>query len=193
MNSEANVLILSSSLKEKSTSRLAAQKLHEILKAKMVQVEFVDLKLKPFPLFEPDNRKAPFFREIQAQMIKANAIVLATPDYHGSYSGNLKNFLDYYWREMAGKLFGYICSSHEKGLLPMDHLRTAVRQCYGWSLPYGVSLSDQEVNTERTEITNPKIITRLDILAQDLISYGPLIQDQFKRDSANKQGFAGFY
>ena len=56
----------------------------------------------------------------------ADAFILATPDYHGSMSGAIKNFLDYHWQALAGKLFGYLCSSHEKGLLPMEQMRTAV-------------------------------------------------------------------
>jgi FMN reductase len=45
-------------------------------------------------------------------MVKwADAFILATPDYYGSMSGSIKNFVDYFWSEFAGKLFGYICSS----------------------------------------------------------------------------------
>ena len=79
-------------------------------------------------------------REVGDAVTWADAFLLATPDYHGSMSGAMKNFLDYHWEEFAGKLFGYICASHEKGLTAMDQMRTAVRQCYGWSLPYGVSV-----------------------------------------------------
>ena len=78
----------------------------------------------------------------------ADAFLLATPDYHGSMSGAMKNFLDYHWEEFAGKLFGYICASHEKGLTAMDQMRTAVRQCYGWSLPYGVSSTASTTSTQ---------------------------------------------
>ena len=59
-------------------------------------------------------------------------------------SGAMKNFLDYFWTEFAGKVFGYLCASHEKGLTVMDQMRTAVRQCYGWSLPYGVAIHGDE-------------------------------------------------
>jgi NAD(P)H-dependent FMN reductase len=55
----------------------------------------------------------------------ADAFVLATPDYNVSMSGSLKNFLDYFWSEFAGKTFGYIVASHEKGLTVMDQMRTA--------------------------------------------------------------------
>jgi len=31
----------------------------------------------------------------------------------------------------------------------MDQMRTAVRQCYGWSLPYGVSVNGEEDFNEK--------------------------------------------
>ena len=78
--------------------------------------------------------------EITELIKKADAFVLATPDYHCSMSGSLKNFLDYFWSEFIGKTFGYIVGSHEKGLTVMHQMRTAVRQCYGWSMPHGISI-----------------------------------------------------
>ena len=100
----------------------------------------LDLRAVELPMYRPD-RETPSEaqRNITADVEWADAFVLATPDYHGSMSGAMKNFLDYHWEELAGKVFGYICSSHEKGLTVMDQMRTVVRQCYGWSMPYGVA------------------------------------------------------
>jgi NAD(P)H-dependent FMN reductase len=112
----------------------------------------------------------------------ADSFILATPDYHGSMSGSLKNFLDHFWSDFAGKTFGYICSSHEKGLTVMDHMRTTIRQCYGWSLPYGISInSSQDFNSNR-EITNTKLVIRLNSFSRDLVIYGSLIHEQFVKD-----------
>jgi FMN reductase len=112
----------------------------------------------------------------------ADAIILATPDYHGSMSGSLKNFLDYFWSEFAGKTFGYICASHEKGLTVMDQMRTVIRQCYGWSLPYGISINSSQDFNEKREITNERLLERLNYFARDLVVYGGLIHEQFKKD-----------
>ena len=95
---------------------------------------FLDLRHTKLPIYDPDDSS----QNIQGarHLVEwADAYVLASPDYHGSMSGALKNFLDHFWEEFAGKTFGYICASHEKGLTVMDQMRTAVRQCYGWSLP----------------------------------------------------------
>jgi FMN reductase len=96
-------------------------------------------------------------------------------------SGAIKNFLDFYWEEFAGKAFGYLCASHEKGLTVMDQMRTAVRQCYGWSLPYGVSFNGNE-DFDGEEIKNRTVERRLRMLARDLIAYGSVIRQQFLRD-----------
>ena len=59
-------------------------------------------------------------------------------------SSTIKNFLDHFWQEFAGKLFATIVASHEKGLTVTDQLRTVARQCYAWSLPYGDSFADRD-------------------------------------------------
>ena len=116
----------------------------------------------------------------------ADAFILVSPDYHGSMSGSLKNFLDYYWEEFAGKTFGYICTSHEKGLTVLDQMRTAVRQCYGWSLPYSVSVNGEEDFNEAGEIISSLLNKRLRMLARDLVVYGKLIRGQFLQDMSSE-------
>ena len=114
----------------------------------------------------------------------ADAFLLASPDYHGSMSGAMKNFLDFYWAEFAGKLFGYVVASHEKGLTVMEHMRTSVRQCYGWSLPYGVSVHGEK-DFDSSGLSNPQVARRLRMLVRDLVVYGALVRGQFQNDLAN--------
>jgi NAD(P)H-dependent FMN reductase len=143
----------------------------------------LNLYSNPLPMYTAEyNEKLSGIKHAVELVNWADAIVLATPDYHGSMAGSLKNFLDYFWAEFAGKTFGYLCSSHEKGLTVMDQMRTAIRQCYGWSLPYGISInSNQDFNTDR-EIINVQLLGRLESFARDLVVYGSLISNQFKRD-----------
>jgi NAD(P)H-dependent FMN reductase len=143
----------------------------------------LNLYSNPLPMYTAEyNEKLNGIKHAVELVNWADAIVLATPDYHGSMAGSLKNFLDYFWAEFAGKTFGYLCSSHEKGLTVMDQMRTAIRQCYGWSLPYGISInSNQDFNTDR-EIINPQLLARLESFARDLVVYGSLISNQFKKD-----------
>lgn len=151
------------------------------------KTRLLDLRGTIMPMFNPDmpNEHHEQMNRVIDDVNWAEAFVLASPDYHGSMSGVMKNFLDFYWEEFAGKTFGYICSSHEKGLTVMDQMRTAVRQCYGWSLPYGISVNGEEDFDEKGEIINQLLDKRLKILARDLVVYGTLIREQFLRDKSS--------
>ena len=76
----------------------------------------------------------------------------------------------------------------------MDQMRTAVRQCYGWSLPYGISVNGEDFN-EDGELVNSLLAKRLRMLARDLIVYGKLIRAQFLHDLSSKESdtFAARY
>jgi FMN reductase len=110
-------------------------------------------------------------------------------------SGAMKNFLDFFWKEFSGKTFGYIVSSHEKGLTVMDQMRTAVRQCYAWSLPYGISINEREDFDSERQIVSKKLQARMEMLSRDLVIYGGLIYWQFMKDqnSSEPNTFAHYY
>jgi FMN reductase len=171
-------------LREVSHSAQATRFVLEAARGFGAQTRLLDLRAADLPMYRPDDEESahPGLVEANEAVNWADAFVLATPDYHGSMSGAMKNFLDYYWTEFAGKLFGYLCASHEKGLTAMDQMRTAVRQCYGWSLPYGVSIHGERDFDAHGQVKNAAVERRLRMLARDLTVYGELIHAQFRRD-----------
>lgn len=167
-------------------SSFGTKTLHIVLDAVRkyeAKTRLLELRKMMMPLFNPDSsiQSNTKLQKITDDVNWADAFVLVSPDYHGSISDSMKNFLDYYWEEFAGKTFGYICTSHEKGLTVMDQMRTSVRQCYGWSLPYGVSVNGEEDFNDLGEVINNVLNKRLKMLARDLVVYGKLIRGQFFR------------
>jgi FMN reductase len=128
----------------------------------------------------------PGYAELQARVHWADAIILGSPDYHGSISGAIKNFLDHFWREFTGKLFATIIASHEKGLTATDQLRTVARQCYAWTLPYGVSLLE-DADVKDGQIVSEALQQRLEMLIRDLRVYGELLARQRRADLASAE------
>lgn len=190
-----NILGVAGSTRPSSYSLQALKMALANVKRYGAQVRMVELGKTVLPLYDP-NRESSKEVEYAAEAVSwANAFILASPDYHGSMSGAIKNFLDYFYEEFAGKLFGYIVASHEKGLTVMDQMRTAVRQCYGWSMPYGVSINGEQDFGENNEIANAKLTKRLQMMSRDLIVYGKLIPGQFMRDlgSSDPHTFAAHY
>ncbi len=183
-NMTIKILGVGSSMREGSFGTRTLKTVLDAAGKHEAKTRLLDLRNIRMPMFNPDisNEYDEQMKKVIENVSWADAFVLASPDYHGSMSGALKNFLDFYWEEFAGKTFGYICSSHEKGLTVMDQMRTAVRQCYGWSLPYGVSINGEQDFDEKGEIVDSLLVKRLIILARDLLVYGKLIREQFLRD-----------
>ncbi len=194
--SKLNVLGVGSSMRQRSYSTAALKIILEKVTGNDAETNLLDLQKIRLPMLyslEDDTKEIVQVTELVKW---ADAFILATPDYHGSMSGSIKNFLDYFWSEFAGKTFGYIVASHEKGLTVMDQMRTAVRQCYGWSMPYGISINPEDDFNERRDLISRKLSSRLDMLARDLVVYGKLIREQFVNDLLQSRlvnTFAGYY
>ena len=148
----------------------------------------LDLRTTKIPTYDPDAEEYPGsdLPAATEQVNWADAYVLCSPDYHGSMSGAMKNFLDHYWKEFSGKLFGYIVASHEKGLTVMDQMRTVVRQCYGWSMPYGVSINGEQDFTDG-KVANDRLQKRLQMMGRDLTVYGKILRTQYVADLAGTE------
>ena len=122
---------------------------------------------------------------LKSRVESADVFILGTPDYHGSISSAMKNFLDHFWHEFAGKLFVTIVASHEKGLTVTDQLRTVARQCYAWTLPYAVSFADTDLKDGK--VATDSFRKRLEMLVRDARVYGEVIAKQRQADLAGSE------
>ena len=182
-----NVLAVVGSLNSVSVTRTVINNVATQLRAAGCLVDVLDLLAEPLSLYNPDTAyDAPGFSTLQARVERADALLLGAPDYHGSISSAMKNFLDHFWHEFAGKLFATIVASHDKGLTVTDQLRTVARQCYAWSLPYGVSFVEGE-DVKNGEIISETLNQRLAMLIRDFRVYGELLARQRRVDLADNQ------
>ena len=189
-DAKLKVLAVVGSLNKSSVTRVVIQHVVTQLQAQPCEVDFLDLLKEPLPLYNPDLAyNAPGFAALQTRVHQAEVYVLGTPDYHGSISSTMKNFLDHFWHEFAGKLFATIVASHEKGLTVTDQLRTVARQCYAWTLPYGVAFAGND-DVRDGEIVNDDLKKRLDMFMHDVRVYGTLLSRQRQADlSGTDPGF----
>lgn len=190
-----NVLGVAGSMREQSYSTRGLKMVLEETKKYNAQSYMLEVRKINLPLYDPseitsDNSSSNndnVLERITTALKWADVFVLASPDYHGSMSGGMKNFLDYFWEDFAGKTFGYIVASHEKGLTVADQMRTAVRQCYGWSMPYNISINGEKDFDSKGNLINSALAKRIKMLARDLVTYGTLIRRQFLEDVANQE------
>ena len=174
-DTSCNVLLVVGSLHENSITRVVINHLADNLSADGCEVNTLDFIEDPLPLFNPDTVwDQDYYPILKQKIVSADVIVLGTPDYHGSISSTLKNFLDHFWKEFTGKLFATVVASHEKGLTVHDQLRTVARQCYAWVMPYGVSFMEK-VDVKEGQIATDELKNRLEMLQKDIQVYGSMM------------------
>lgn len=179
-----HVLAVIGSLHQTSVTGVAIRHVAAQLQAQGCVVDVLDFQVEPLALYHPDTSyAAPGFAALRNRVAQADVLLLGTPDYHGSVSGAMKNFLDHFWKEFTGKLFATIVASHEKGLTVHDQLRTIARQCYAWSMPYGVSFTDKE-DVRDGQIVSESFSKRLEMFVRDMRVYGGVLTQQRRADLA---------
>jgi len=176
------VLAVIGSLHKKSVTGTVLHHVGRELESVGCHVDILDFAKEPLALYNPDTaHEGPAYAALRARVDHADVIILGTPDYHGSISSAMKNFLDHFWREFAGKLFVSIVASHEKGLTVTDQLRTVARQCYAWTLPYGVSFIEGH-DVKDGQIIGDAFKKRLEMMIRDTHIYGQLLARQRSED-----------
>lgn len=123
------------------TALLAAEKLG----AKTIAIAGPDLPMEPYDPASP-TRSAQAKRIVDS-LAKADGVILASPSYHGSLSGLIKNALDYV-EDLRGDARPYLegravgCIVAAEGPQAMgttlSALRAIVHALRGWPTPYGV-------------------------------------------------------
>jgi NAD(P)H-dependent FMN reductase len=185
--SALNILVVAGSLNDRSATRSVTKIVAEEWRRQGATVDEVDLAKETLALFDPDSSySGAVFLALKPRVDKADVIVLGTPDYHGTIASPLKNFLDHFWQEFAGKLFATIVASYDKGLTVTDHLRTVARQCYAWSMPYAMAFSDRE-DVINGVVKSEAFQKRLEMFIRDVRVYGQLIADQRRNDLAGSE------
>lgn len=175
------VFAVAGSLNDKSVTRVVIGLVAAGLEARGCEVYLADLAKERLELFDPDNAySGAAYQSLKARVDAADVLVLGTPDYHGTIASPLKNFLDHFWTEFAGKLFATVVASYDKGLTVTDHLRTVARQCYAWSMPYAVAFSEKE--DIKSGALSESFQKRLEMFNRDVAVYGKILAEQRRED-----------
>jgi NAD(P)H-dependent FMN reductase len=92
---------------------------------------------------EENHSSSPGADRMKAEVKRAHGILLGTPEYHGSFSGVLKNALDLMgYEEFEGKMIGLIgVSAGKTGAFDaLTALRSVGRALHAWVVPEQVSI-----------------------------------------------------
>ncbi|MCO7224212.1 NADPH-dependent FMN reductase [Pleionea sp. CnH1-48] len=101
------ILAFSGSLRKDSYNKKLAKIVAAGAEKAGAEVTYIDLKDYPLPLFNEDDEAANGIHEnalkLKALMNEADGFIITSPEYNGSYSGALKNIVDWASRQADGE------------------------------------------------------------------------------------------
>ena len=168
------VVGISGSLRPHSRTHYTLGLVLEKLAARGVDVELLDVKELNLPFCSGDSSYPayPDVDKLRNAISAAQAIVFASPEYHGTISGVLKNAIDLLDPiHIEGKVVGLISIlGGAQSASSLDTLRGICRQLHAWAIPEQVIIanSDQAFD-ERGGFTDPAIYPRIDRFINQLI------------------------
>jgi NAD(P)H-dependent FMN reductase len=119
-----------------------------LLEQEQHQVTLFDLYETPVPFYSknPELEKDPALRRLKQAALEADAIVLASPEYHNAPTGVLKNALDHLgFDHFDSKPVLSVCSTGGAvGTSTLQQLQTIVRGVHGINCPEWISIGGEQ-------------------------------------------------
>jgi azobenzene reductase len=138
------VIILTGSNRKEATSTKLAEYAAHLISQQGEQVTLFDLYKHPLPFYSPDEAFAEdeHLNELKQEMLAADAVILVTPEYHGSISGVLKNALDHLGQAHFNNKAVLSASSAggAVGVSSLLQLQAIVRNLHGINTPDWISI-----------------------------------------------------
>ena len=167
------ILGLSGEYGAKTKSGLLVTLALEQAKILGAEIEYWDLTTKPLPLVgEEGCWTHPTVKEFQEKLLSCDAFLIASPEYHGSLSGVMKNTFDWmYDKHVGGKVFGLMSTlGGMTNSNTINHMRTIVRWLHGWSVPEQVVIGHvKEAFDEDGQLNDEALVQRLKQLVSSVI------------------------
>ncbi len=174
------VVALCGSLNNESSTRRALEIALTGAQNQGAQSELIDLREWKLPFCGQYYQAGEFpdVARLQSSIGGAHGLLWGTPEYHGSFSGVLKNALDLLgFDEISGKMIGLVGTAGGSmgALNSLNHLRTVGRQLHAWVLPPQVSIgSSHQAFDENGAPRDEKIAARLRDLGRDVARFAYL-------------------
>lgn len=165
---------INGSLRPGSYSALALEVAMSRVQALGVETEIIDLKKLSLPFCNggDDYSDYPDVAKMQQTVKAAKGLILATPEYHGSVSGVMKNALDLMsFEELSGKVAGLISVlGGQSNSNALNDLRIILRWVHAWVIPEQIGIGQAwKVFNEEGKILDEKLSQRFDAFAQSLV------------------------
>ncbi|MGF1497665.1 MAG: NADPH-dependent FMN reductase [Elainellaceae cyanobacterium] len=165
---------IAGSLRADSYSYQALELAAARVEALGAEVETLDLRSLNLPFCDGGDEYPgyPDVEKLRQAVLEADGLILATPEYHGSVSGVLKNALDLMgFEHFSGKVTGLISVlGGQSNSNALNDMRTIMRWIHAWTIPEQIAIGQAwKAFDEKGNLTDEKLSQRFDKFAQSLV------------------------
>lgn len=139
------------------------------------------------PLYDPRaTERTPAEHEFVEAVRGASALIIASPGYHGSISGVVKNALDLLEETakderpyLADLPVGLIATAYgwQATGSTIAALRSVVHALRGWPTPFAATINTQITKfDEQGGATDPAVIEQLNLVGRQVARFAPLVE-----------------
>jgi FMN reductase len=165
---------ISGSLRADSYSFKALKLAAMRVEALGADVEIIDLRTIKLPFCDGGDEYPdyPDVEKLRRSVKEADGLILATPEYHGSLSGSLKNALDLMsFEHLSNKVVGMISVlGGQSNSNALNDLRIIMRWVHAWVIPEQIAIAQAwKAFDSEGKLLDEKLAQRLDELAQSLV------------------------
>ena len=174
-NANINITLLLGSIRPNNYTTKAANLVIDELQNLNVNVTTIDPAKITLPLPGQDN-SAPAIKQMNQTLKDATAVIIASPEYHGSYSSVIKLVIDNlgYPSGFSGKpvaLLG-VAAGVIGAIKSLEHLRSVLSHVGAIVLPGPVSVANvQNLFDDYDNCTDPPTEKRIRLLAHNLVDH----------------------
>ena len=190
-----NILIMSGSVRTGRKSHNVTVELQKRFIAHgLVDTHVLDLAVYNLPVLEEKflagSDMPAGLAEIQQMLDTADAMVFLSPEYHGSYSGALKNAVDYFWKEFMRKPIGVVAvaSGRFGGINASTEMQQLILSLGGFPMPYKLLIPVvQNAFDEEGKIIDEILAKNFDKFISEYAWFAEAIVDRKAKESVTSK------
>jgi NAD(P)H-dependent FMN reductase len=184
------VTAIAGSLRDESYTRLALGHALDAAERAGAETELLDLRTFEVPHLDPDADDQGDVTAFTERVRAADSLLLGSPMYHGSFSGVLKNALDYCgFDEFEGKTVGLLgVAGGAFPITAIEHLRSVCRALSAWVLPHQAAIPRASSAFEDSSFVDADIEKRVVTLGRRAVEYAAIEPDPTTFESDQNVG-----
>jgi FMN reductase len=144
-------------------------------------VHFTGAQLAELPLYSPaDSQRSPAAMELVDAVRRSDGLIVASPGYHASISGMVKNALDYLEDlraderpYLSGRGVGCVATGAgwQAAVSTLAALRAIVHALRGWPTPLGAAINTAR---DRDPADGDKVLFQLETIGTEVVEFARL-------------------